>query len=115
MRYIYIDESGDIGKSRKYSEYFIMTSVEIYDEHTNILFNRIPKLVRKSGLKKKFKNMPELKFSNSSRDIRERFLNKVAKLHILIFALVIKKKPQTNLSYQDALRQLVKRVVHAPR
>jgi hypothetical protein len=92
MVYLYIDESGDLGFSGKGSEYFIFTCVKIEDDNTNTLFKRIPKKIRQRTLKKRVKKLSELKFSNSSILIRERFLKRVADLDIKIYSLIIEKK-----------------------
>jgi len=92
MVYIYLDESGDLGFSGKGSDYFIITCVKINDDKTNVLFKRIPKEVRERSLTKKTKKQSELKFSNSSPLIRERFLTRAAKLDIETYSLIIKKE-----------------------
>ena len=92
MVYIYIDESGDLGFSDKGSRYFVITCVKINDDRTNVLFKRIPKEVREKSLTKKTKKLSELKFSNSSPLIRERFLTRAAKLDIEIYSLIINKE-----------------------
>lgn len=91
MRHIYLDESGDLGFGRTGSKYFIITCVRINDDETHNKFRRIPKEVRERTLTKKPKKQSELKFSNSSLLIRERFLSKVAKINAEVFALIIEK------------------------
>ncbi len=91
MTLIYIDESGDLGMSPKGSNYFIITAVKLCDS-LDVGYCRIPKKIRQKGLKKKDKKTSELKFSNSSVLIREMFLNRVAKLDISIYSLIIEKK-----------------------
>ena len=92
MTYIYIDESGDLGFGGKGSRYFILACVKIDDEKTNIDFRRIPKKIRRISLKKKYKEMAELKFHNSSNQIRVKFLEKVSKLNIEIYVLIVEKR-----------------------
>lgn len=92
MTYLYIDESGDLGFGKNGSEYFIITCVKIDDEKTNSVFRRIAKKVRQRKLSKKFKETPELKFSNSSDIIRNEFLTRAARLDIEIYSLIIKKE-----------------------
>jgi len=91
MTYIYIDESGDLGFSKKGSDYFILTCVKIDNEETNQSFKRIPKKVRQRKLSKKHKKLAELKFSNSSNEIRVNFLSRIAKLDLEIYSVIIKK------------------------
>ncbi|MBI2128772.1 DUF3800 domain-containing protein [Candidatus Woesearchaeota archaeon] len=92
MTYVYIDESGDLGMSNKGSEYLILTAVKIEDDQTNIIYKRIPKNIRQKTLKKKVKKMAELKFSNSSVLIRERFLTRIAQLDVEVYSRIIKKE-----------------------
>lgn len=92
MTVIYIDESGDLGMSLKGSKYFILTAVKIEDEETNTNYKRVVKDIRQRKLKKKMKELAELKFSNSSPLIREIFLKKIAKLNLQIYCLIIKKQ-----------------------
>jgi len=102
MTCIYLDESGDLGFGTYGSRWFITTAVKINDERTHTLFRRIPKRVRERQLDKKTKKQPELKFSNSSPLLRERFLMRAAKLPIQIFSLIIEKK-HTNRLLQNNL------------
>jgi hypothetical protein len=92
MTYIYIDESGYLGISKNGNKFFVISCVKIKDEINHKRFSRIPKDIRQKTLKKKVITQPELKFSNSSPLIRERFLYRVAKLDLEIFTLVIEKK-----------------------
>ena len=91
MSYLYIDESGDLGFSSKGSEYFIITCVKIDDERENLNFQRLVKKVRLRKLSKKYKEMPELKFTNSRHEIRDAFLSRIAKLKLEIYSIIIKK------------------------
>ena len=92
MNYIYIDESGDLGFSKKGSKYFVISATVINDEETHKQFRRIPKRIRQRKLKKSLRKQSELKFSNSSVLIREQFLTRAAKLPIKIYALIIRKE-----------------------
>jgi hypothetical protein len=102
MTWIYIDESGDLGFSDKASKHFIITAVKIADERTNTLFRRIPKEIREKTLTKPARKCNELKFSNSSPLIRERFLTRAAKLDVTVFSLIVKKE-RTKLSLRENL------------
>ena len=112
MRYIYIDESGDLGK--KGSRYFVMTAVKINDEKTNKRLKRIPRKIRQINPGKKIKKTPELKFSNSSRRIREQYLFMASQMDIGIYSLIIeKKKSEYHImtSYKKALIFLLEHTV----
>lgn len=92
MAYLYIDESGDLGFGKSGSDFFIITCVKINDEKMDFAFKRIAKKVRQRKLSKKFKETPELKFTNSSEIIRNEFLARAVKLDIEIYSLIIKKE-----------------------
>ncbi len=101
MGYLYIDESGDLG-FEKGSNYFIITCAKIDNEKDNVAFLRIPKKVRQRTLKKKYKKGFELKFTNSSPLIRERYLSRLKDLDLQVFSLIIKKE-YTNNELRDNL------------
>ncbi len=61
MNYIYIDESGNLGFSKKGSKYFVISAIVINDEETQKKFKRIPKKIRQRKLKKSLKKQSELK------------------------------------------------------
>jgi len=117
MTFLYLDESGDLGMNDRGSKYFIISCVKIDDEETNNSFKRIPKKIRQNTLKKKMRETSELKFTNSSPLIREQFLNRVSKLNVQVFSLVIKKSCanhslQNNLPilYNYLIRVLLEKV-----
>jgi len=92
MKYIYIDESGDLGFSEKSSRYFIIACAVIDDDKTHIQFKRIPKKVKIKKIDKKTRKNAEIKFSNSSPHIRKFFLEAANRLPIRIYALILNKK-----------------------
>lgn len=85
--YVYIDESGDLGKYG--SRYFTISAIAVSDP---LILKRIIKKVRERKLKKKIKQLPELKANNSDRLTKEFILNKVGKIDCSIFAVVVEKK-----------------------
>lgn len=105
MNYIYIDESGDLGFTLRSSDYFVIVAVKLTDEKTNTSYCRILKKVRERGLKKKFMETGELKFSNSSDYIRKAFLQRVAKFNLSIYALIIRKE-FTKIDLRENVRVL---------
>lgn len=84
--YVYIDESGDLGKYG--SKYFTVAAVIVEDQQ---ILKRIIKKVRQRKLKKTIKQLPELKANNSDRLTREAVLNYVKKANCSIFAIVVEK------------------------
>ncbi|MFP4645758.1 MAG: DUF3800 domain-containing protein [Candidatus Woesearchaeota archaeon] len=114
MNYIYIDESGYLGINKKNSKYFVISAALITDEETHKRFVRIPKKIRQRKLKKSLKKQSELKFSNSSVVIREQFLNRVAKLPVQVYTLIIKKentsfelRKDLNILYNYLIKRLL--------
>jgi len=98
MSYLYIDESGDLGFGKNGTDYFIITCVKIDNEKVHQDFSRITKKVRQNKLPKRYKQLVELKFSNSREDIRRDFLKRVTKLDLEIYSIIIKKdKTYANL------------------
>jgi len=86
--YVFIDESGDLGFTKKSSKYYVIASVET--QNLNEL-NRVPKKVRKR-LKKKEKDIPEFKFSRSSDKVRTIFLKKLNKTDSYFSVVILQKK-----------------------
>ena len=90
MKYVFLDESGELGFKSTSSKYFIITLLscdegEIYD------LRRIMKKVRAKIIKKKMKKYPELKGNNSTDKIREEVLRRFAKTQAEIFVIILEK------------------------
>ncbi len=90
MRYIFLDESGELGFKSTSSKYFIITLLscdegEIYD------LRRIMKKVRSKIIKKKLKRYPELKGNNSTDNIRKDVLKRFVRTHSEIYVIILKK------------------------
>ena len=90
MKYVFLDESGELGFKSASSKYFIITLLscdegEIYD------LRRIMKKVRAKIIKKKMKKYPELKGNNSTDKIREDVLKRFAKTQAEIFVIILEK------------------------
>ena len=90
MKYVFLDESGELGFKSTSSKYFIITLLscdegEIYD------LKRIMKKVRAKIIKKKMKKYPELKGNNSTDKIREDVLKRFAKTQAEIFVIILEK------------------------
>ena len=73
---IYLDESGDLGFGSRASKHFILAAV-IARNPSEV--GRCIKRVREQRLPKKYKQIPELKFHNSSQTIKGRVLDCVAR------------------------------------
>ena len=84
--YVYIDESGDLGKYG--SKYFTIAAVMVENP---LILKRIIKRVKEKKLKKKIKDLPELKANKSDRITREYILNYVSKTACSIISIVVEK------------------------
>lgn len=89
--FVYIDESGDLGKYG--SKYFTICALLVEEP---LVLKRIIKRTRQKKLKKKIKNLPELKANNSDKLTREYILNRVAKTSCQIVAIVVEKNNVMN-------------------
>jgi hypothetical protein len=85
MKYIFLDESGELGFKDKSSKYFVIDEGEIYN------LRKIMRKVRTKIIKKKRKKYPELKGNNSSDKIREEVLKRFNKTNSEIFVIILKK------------------------
>jgi len=87
VKYVYIDESGDLGQYG--SRCFTLAAV-IVDEPKKL--SRIIKKLRQRKLKKSIKQLHEIKANNSNRMIREYVLGKVKDAECEIYAIVVQKE-----------------------
>jgi hypothetical protein len=90
MKYIFLDESGDLGFSERSSKYLVITLLVCnFNEEQSI--SRIVKKTRQKILKKKLKNSPEIKWNNSNNIIKNKILNQISKNSLEIFSIILEK------------------------
>lgn len=91
---IYIDESGTLGRSRE--SYFILAAVVPPNQYAPA---KCLKNIRQNHLKKGYRKLDELKYHNSSEEIRRRILTCIVK-HDMQFYYIAHEKtsPQNNLT-----------------
>lgn len=94
MNYIYIDESGDLGKG---SKYFIIGAI-IVDDYIK-LERSITKIRRK--FKKELGNFQEIKENKTKNFIIKKLLTKVNSLNSEIFIIVFDKKDKYKINYKN--------------
>ncbi|WP_283390237.1 DUF3800 domain-containing protein [Methanobrevibacter woesei] len=94
MNYIYIDESGDLGKG---SKYFIIGAI-IVDDYIK-LERSITKIRRK--FKKELGNFHEIKGNKTKNFIIKKLLTKVNSLNSEIFIIVFDKKDKYKINYKN--------------
>jgi hypothetical protein len=90
MKYIFLDESGELGFKESSSKYFIITLLSC-DEGELYALRRIMKKVRAKIIKKKMKKYPELKGNNSTDKIREDVLRRFMITNSEVFFIVLEK------------------------
>lgn len=90
MKYIFLDESGELGFKESSSNYFIITLLSC-DEGEIYSLRRIIKRVREKIIKKKVKRFPEIKGNNSSDKIRFEILQRFTKTNSEVFAIILEK------------------------
>lgn len=90
MKYIFLDESGELGFKEVSSKYFIITLLSC-DEGELYALRRIIKKVRQKIFKKKIKKYPELKGNNSSNKIRLEVLQRFIQTNSGIFVIILEK------------------------
>uniref|UniRef100_A0A7V3NVN2 DUF3800 domain-containing protein n=1 Tax=candidate division WOR-3 bacterium TaxID=2052148 RepID=A0A7V3NVN2_UNCW3 len=95
VKYVYIDESGDLGKYG--SKYFAVAAVLVGQPK---ILSRIMKRLRERKLKKKLRQLPEIKANNSNREIREYVLNQVRSANCEIYAIVVEKSKIFDYLYE---------------
>jgi hypothetical protein len=90
MKYIFLDESGELGFKDSSSKYFVITLL-ICDESEIYALRRIIKKVREKLIKKKLKRYPEIKGNNSSDKIRIEVLQRFMKTNAEVFTIILEK------------------------
>jgi len=85
---VYIDESGDIGFGEKSSPFFVIAALIVYEPHQ---IERCFLKIRKNRPKKKYRELPELKFNNSDKVIKRRVLECLAQANIEFWCSVLRK------------------------
>lgn len=86
---IFIDESGDLGFTKKSSQYFVLAALIIQD---TLAIRRCFAKIRRNKLKKKYRELPEFKFNNSGGEIRKRILSCIASAGVDIAFSVLRKE-----------------------
>ncbi|MCX6800630.1 MAG: DUF3800 domain-containing protein [Candidatus Diapherotrites archaeon] len=92
--YIFVDESGDLGKHG--SNYFVIACLSTGDPRP---IERIVKKVRERRLKRKMREITELKANSSNQEIRIDVLKRLVKCECKIDLIIIDKKQVTEQLY----------------
>ena len=105
--YVYIDESGILTPGQ--GDYFIVTAYAVED---TAVASRCLKVIRQN-LKKQYKKNGELKYNNSSPDIRRKILSCIAKHDFQVYYSAYEKHPlmRSQLSIKgEIFSRLLKRI-----
>jgi patatin-like phospholipase/acyl hydrolase len=86
--YIYLDESGDLGFNTNSSKHIV---IALLITKAPLHIERCIKKIRQRKLKKKLKELPEIKFNKSNDFIREKTLVCIAKEPVEIAYIVLDK------------------------
>jgi len=90
MKYIFLDESGELGFKPASSKYFVISLLSC-DEGEIYAIKRIIRKVRAKIIKKKLKKYPELKGNNSNDKVRTEVLERFSKTISEIFVIILEK------------------------
>ena len=96
MKYVYIDESGDLGFKKGSSRYFIIAALIV--DHPKPL-NRIIKNMRRNKFKKKLRKAQEIKANKSSRKLIEYMLKKLNEIKGVRTVYVVLDKRKVTSDY----------------
>ncbi|MGQ9586960.1 MAG: DUF3800 domain-containing protein [Thermoplasmata archaeon] len=117
---VFIDESGDLGFAARSSRHITVAAIIIEDRSR---LERIPLRIRKRRLKKSLLQKPELKFHNSSPNVRRAVLRDIATLddaQILSITLDKTNAKEEDMSHREeiylrASSELVREIARIPR
>ena len=87
LTYGFLDESPNLQDKSAFFSIVIILSTNPYEKSYRSIFKRI----RKNVLKRKAKEVPELKFANSTHQVRLKVLNAISKRSIKISAYILDK------------------------
>ncbi len=92
MKYIFLDESGELGFSfNKGSSKFFTITLLVCGIKEEQELQRVIKKVRERILKKKLKQSPEIKWNNSNEDIKKNVFQRLEKINFEIFTIILDK------------------------
>jgi hypothetical protein len=94
MKYVYIDESGDLGSKYSSSKYFVFAGIMV--DNPKKLDNLIKNTYRKH---KKIKNMNEIKGTLTPNDVIVDILNRLNNIDYQVFISVFDKQNMYKIDY----------------
>ena len=94
MKYIYIDESGDLGIKYSSSKYFVFAAIVV--DNPKKLDNLIKNTYRKF---KKIKKMNEIKGTTTPKDVKKDILKRLNNIDYQVFIIVFDKQNLYKIDY----------------
>ncbi|HZD43228.1 MAG TPA: DUF3800 domain-containing protein, partial [Methanomicrobiales archaeon] len=112
---IYLDESGDLGFSPRASQFFVLAALVQPDP---VEIQRCFKRVRSQKLKKRYRDLPELKYNHTSLVIKRRILERIGSCNVGIGYAVLRKeqvrdslKAKPQILYNYLAGSLISRII----
>ncbi|MFQ5531512.1 MAG: DUF3800 domain-containing protein [Candidatus Nanoarchaeia archaeon] len=90
MKYIFLDESGELGFGSSSTKFFTITLL-ICGLREEQKLRRVIKKIRRRKLKKKLKKSPEIKWNNSNDQIKKKVFQIISKIDFEIFTIILNK------------------------
>jgi hypothetical protein len=95
--YIFVDESGDLGFTKKSTKTFVVSYVILYDTSVHLIRHKVSKLLKRINLREKPRSkISEFKFSTNTEKTKTKFLHLINTLDVTIGTVVIKKDSVVN-------------------
>jgi hypothetical protein len=95
--YIFVDESGDLGFTKKSTKTFVVSYVILYDASVHLIRHKVSKLLKRINLREKPRSkISEFKFSTNTEKTKTKFLRLISTLDVTIGTVVIKKDSVVN-------------------
>ena len=91
MKYMFLDESGELGFNKKGSTKFFTITLLVCGAKQEQNLQRVIKKVRQRILKKKLKKTPEIKWNNSNERIKQMVFKRLSKIDFEIFTIILDK------------------------
>jgi len=92
MKYMFLDESGELGFNfNKGSTKFFTITLLICGVREKQELKRVIKKIRKRVLRKELKKSNEIKWNNSSDDIKKKIFERIERINFEVFTIILDK------------------------
>ncbi|HME52561.1 MAG TPA: DUF3800 domain-containing protein [Candidatus Lokiarchaeia archaeon] len=105
MQYIFVDESGDLGFTKKSSRFFVMAALITFDKNQLV---HIIKNMRRRFFKKELSSIFEIKANHSSESMKRHMINKLNTLSDAraLFLILDKRKASKTRSIHEIYKRM---------